>query len=130
MIKNKVEVPIIGLVKKITFMRDSLRQVKGMAEVRSIGLMEVGIKGTLRMGYSVVRVCCIGMVAIKSIKETGIMECLMAREYSFSIMVRGIKDLLRRISFMETASFIRMTQLFMASGRITSCRLLIWLNPF
>ena len=128
--KSKAEELTTGLEKKTTTIKDSSRQVKEMGEAPFIGLMVVGIKEILRTESSVDKACCTGMADIRSIRETGKMACLMARAPSFLIMEKGIKDLLRRIGFMATASFIRMTPLFTASGKIISCQLLIWSNQF
>ena len=62
LIKNKAEEGIIGQANSQIYMKGNLKQEKEMEEGHSGGLMVVGMKASLRMGFNVDMESYIGMV--------------------------------------------------------------------
>lgn len=84
------------------------------------GLMEVGTKGNLEMEFKVAMVFYIETVVLFNMKDPGIMVCLMEKVFSSFKMDRNMKAHSNKISFMAMVYFIKMIQLYMVCGKITS----------
>ena len=97
-----------------------------MEEEHFGGLMVVGMKVNLDKVYKVDMVLYLGKEGINNIKDLGIMECLMEKEFNILKMDNALKVHLNKINFMEMVYFIKMILLFMEFGKIMSCQLLIW----
>ena len=72
-----------------------------MEEEHSGGLMVVGMKVNSEMEYKVGREHCIEKEDINNMRDIGIMECSMEREFSISRMVNDMKEHLKKINSME-----------------------------
>ena len=130
LIKNKVEEDTIGLESSRTFMKDNSRQVKEMEGEHFGGLMAAGMKVNSKMEYKAAKDCFIDMGDKLSMKGSGIMECLTARELNILTMGKDMKDNSKKINSMVMVRSTKMTQLFMEFGRITNFQLSIWSNLF
>lgn len=128
LIKNKVEEFIIGLVKKVTFMKVSLKLENVMVEALSGGVTEAGMKENSKMEFKVDGVFFIDKEEIDNMKEIGITVCLMEKVLNISKTVSVIKEHSKKINSTDKVSSIKMTQLFMVFGKIMNFQLSIWLN--
>lgn len=120
LIKNKEEVFIIGLVKRVMFMRESLKQVNAMEGEPSGGVMEVGMRVNSEMEFKVDGECFIEKEVTENMKATGTMECLTVKVHNTSKTEKDMKEHLNRTSSMEMVSSIKMIRLFMVFGKTTS----------
>lgn len=127
-IKKREGVFTIGLEKRAMFMRDNLKQANAMVKELFGGVMVVGMRVSSEMVCKVAGEFYIVKVVIDNTKETGIMECLMAKVFSILKMASDIKAPLNKISSMETVYFTKMTRLYTECGRTTNCRWSIWSN--
>jgi hypothetical protein len=126
LIRRRAGESIIGLERRVTYMRGSLRLVSVTEEELFGGVMEVGMRDSLEMVCRVVGEFCIVREGIANMRVTGTTVCLMVRVFSISRMDSDMRALLNRISSMETEYFTRMIRLYMECGRIMSYLLLTW----
>lgn len=90
------------------------------------GLMEVGTKDNSEMESKAGMVFFIVKEGTESMKDLGIMECSMGREFNISKMDKNTKEPSKKINSMGKEYSTKMTQLFMVSGKIMSFQWLIW----
>lgn len=109
LIKNREEVFIIGLVKKVMFIKVNSKVEKEMEEEHFGGVMVAGIKVNLGMEYRVDGEFYIEKVDIKSTKDIGITVCSMAKALNFSKTDNVTKVPLNRINFTVMVFSTKMT---------------------
>lgn len=109
LIKNREEVFIIGLVKRVMFIKDNSKVEKEMEEEHFGGVMVAGIKVNLGMEYRVDGEFYIEKVGIKSTKDIGITVCSMAKALNFSKTDNVTKVPLNRINFTVMVFSTKMT---------------------
>lgn len=109
LIKNREEVFIIGLVKKVMFIKVNSKVEKEMEEEHFGGVMVAGIKVNLGMEYRVDGEFYIEKVGIKSTKDIGITVCSMAKALNFSKTDNVTKVPLNRINFTVMVFSTKMT---------------------
>ena len=107
-------------------MKDNLWKGREMEEEHFGGLMEVGTRDNSETESRVGMVFFIVKEDTENMKDLGIMECLMGREFNILKTDKNTKEPLKRINSMEKESSTKMTQLFMVSGKIMSFQWLIW----
>lgn len=126
LIKNKAAEYIIGLVNRVTFMKESLKLVREMERELFGGAMEVGMKVNLEMDYKVDGEFYIVKVVIVNTRATGIMVCSMEKGYNTFRTASGMRVPSNKTNSMEKVYFIKMTRLYMEYGKTTNYQLLIW----
>lgn len=109
LIKNREEVFIIGLVKRVMFIKDNSKVEKEMEEEHFGGVMVAGIKVNLGMEYRVDGEFYIEKVDIKSTKDIGTTVCSMAKALNFSKTDNVTKVPLNRINFTVMVFSTKMT---------------------
>ncbi len=119
-IKNKEEVFITGLVRRVMFMRESLKLGNAMEEELSGGVMEVGMRANSEMVFKVDGGYFIDREVTGSMRAIGTMECLTVKVHNTSKTEKDMREHLNRTSSMETVSFIKMIRSFMVFGRTTN----------
>lgn len=118
--KKMEEGYISGRENSQIFIKENLLKEREMEEEHFGGLMVVGMKGSLEMEFKAGMEFYIEKEVILSIKDHGIMECLMEKALNSFRMDKNIKVLLNRINSTEMESSIKMIQLFMEFGKITN----------
>ena len=108
--KRMEEVYISGQERSLTSMKVSSWKERETEEEHFGGLTVAGMKGSLGMGFRVGSELCIGMEGTKNTKDIGTTVCSMGREFNSLRTDRSMRELLRRISSMETGYFTRMTR--------------------
>jgi len=126
LIKNKGGVFIIGLGKRVMFMKESLKLGNEMEGEHFGGVMEVGMRVNLEMVCKVDGECYIERVVIESMRAIGTMECLMVKVSNTSRTDKDMRGHLNRTNSMEMVSSIKMIRLFMEFGRTMNYRWSIW----
>ena len=109
---------INGQENNLIYMKDNLWKEKETVEEHFGGLTVVGIKVNLEMEYRVDLEYYLDKEDKNNMRDIGIMECLMEKEFNISRMGRDMKEHLRKINSMEMEYFINKIQLFMECGKI------------
>ena len=109
LIKNKAAEFIIGLGKRVMFMKGSSRLVREMEKELFGGVMEAGMKVNSEMECKAAGEFYIVKGVINNMRVTGTMACSMERESSTSRMASGMREHLNKINSMVKVYSIKTT---------------------
>lgn len=107
-----------GLENSQIYMKESSKVEKGMGEVLSGGVTEVGMKGSSVRVCRVERAVFIEMGAPSNTMESGIMACLMEKALNFLKMDSVSREISKRTNSTVMVSFTKTIRLFTEFGRI------------